>query len=342
MVRTKKLSQDEISQLVTLGREGMSYSDIAKRYNISRQSVSMWVRRDQETEDLSTPKPRKSSGRPRKLSKTSTRLLKRLITDKPTQSARELRLNNPGMLENVSERTIQRRLQIDCNMPSRRPAFKPLLTKTMKAKRVAFCKKYESWTTEQWSKIMFSDESMFKTIASRPKHVRRPPGSNRYDSKYTIKTVKHPESVMVWGSFCASGRGGLYFLPKNTTMNSESYISCLNDHLLTFFGIHRCEFFLQDGAPCHTSKKTKKWLADNKIPLMDWPGNSPDLNPIENLWNIMKNKVAKENTSSIEKLKTAILKVWIDFSTTYLENLAFSMPKRLQDVLKCNGEPTKY
>ena len=115
--------------------------------------------------------------------KISTRPLKRLITDQPMESGGKLRVNNHEMLSNVYERTIQRELQIDCNIPSRRRAFRPLLTKTMKAKRVSFCKKYERWTSEQWSNVMFSDESMFKTIASPPKHIRRPPGSNRYGSK---------------------------------------------------------------------------------------------------------------------------------------------------------------
>jgi transposase len=89
-------------------------------------------------------------------------------------------------------------------------------------------------------------------------------------------------------------------------------------------------------------KKTKKWLADKNIPLLDWPGNSPDLNPIENLWHVMKNEVARKDTSSIQKLKDAILQVWTNFSTSYLENLASSMPKRLQDVLQSKGEPSKY
>ena len=143
MAQTKKLSQDEISQVVALGREGRSYSDIGRQYKISQQTVSRWVRRDQDNEGLATLKSLKWPGGPRKLSKTSTLLLKRLISDNPTQSARELRITNPEMLSHVSERLIQRRLQIDCNMPSRRPASKPLLTKKMKAKRIAFCKKYE-------------------------------------------------------------------------------------------------------------------------------------------------------------------------------------------------------
>jgi hypothetical protein len=73
--------------------------------------------------------------------------------------------------------------------------------------------------------------------------VRRPSGSNRYDTKYTAKTVKHPASVMVWGCFSANlGRGGsIYFLPKNVTMNSERYKKVLEDHLLPSMLIHRYE-----------------------------------------------------------------------------------------------------
>jgi hypothetical protein len=63
--------------------------------------------------------------------------------------------------------------------------------------------------------------------------VRHPSGSNRFDTKYAAKTVKHPASVMVWGCFSANlGRGGIYFLPKNVTMNSEKYEKVIEDHLL--------------------------------------------------------------------------------------------------------------
>ena len=63
--------------------------------------------------------------------------------------------------------------------------------------------------------------------------MRRPEGSDRFDSRYTTKTVKHPDSVMVWGCFTGSvGRGGLFFLPKNVTMNGERYQDVLENHLL--------------------------------------------------------------------------------------------------------------
>jgi hypothetical protein len=85
---------------------------------------------------------------------------------------------------------------------------------------------------------------------------------------------------MVWG--CYTGAGGLLFLPKNTAMNGETYQKVLEDHLIPFMAFHRATHFLHDGAPCHTRKRIKQYLADKPFSIIEWPGNSPDLNPTEN------------------------------------------------------------
>jgi hypothetical protein len=138
-------------------------------------------------------------------------------------------------------------------MPPCIAAQKPLLTIKMKAKRIDFAKAYRHWTSEDWYKVMNSDESTFKCPRTTRVKVRRPKDSSRFDSHYTIKTVKHPNSVMVWGCFSGTlGHGGLYFLPINVTMNGERYQTVLEDHLLRFMELHGCTNFLQDGAtvPC--------------------------------------------------------------------------------------------
>jgi transposase len=72
-------------------------------------------------------------------------------------------------------------------------------------------------------------------------------------------------------------------------------------------------------------------------------GNSPDLNPIENDWNFLKNKRKSQDISSVLKLKEAILKMWTqDICTEYLSNLSSSMPRRLEAVIKKHKDMTKY
>jgi hypothetical protein len=78
--------------------------------------------------------------------------------------------------------------------------------------------------------------------------------------KFTQKTVKHPAKVMVWDCFSWQDRGGLEFLKKGEMMNSQRYLSVLEDKLELFMRIHKTSHFLQDGAPC--CKVMTKWSAN--------------------------------------------------------------------------------
>ncbi len=96
----------------------------------------------------------------------------------------------------------------------------------------------------------------------------------------------------------------------------------MEDHLLPFMAIHHCTHFLQDGALCHSSKRIKNFLSDKSFEVMDWPGNSPDLNPIENMWNHMKNKLQAEDNSLVPKLKETLIKMWTqDITLEYFSAL---------------------
>ena len=167
----------------------------------------------------------------------------------------------------------------------------------------------KDWTEEDWLKVEFSDESTFQQFRACSEIVRRPLGE-RFNPSFTKKTVKHPPSVMVWGSFDGSvGRGRLFFLPKGVSMNSSRYLEVLQDNLIPIFRVRRLSWFLQDSSPCHASKSTRAFLTNENIPVRPWPGNSPDLNPIENLREQMKKKVAEKEPSSFADLKNKILEV---------------------------------
>lgn len=152
-------------------------------------------------------------------------------------------------------------------------------------------------------------------------------------------------SIMIWGCISASGVGEIKVCEGR--MNSDSYIATLEDHLeasiVKLFEEDSPEYiFQQDNAPCHCSKKTKQWFSTNKIPLLDWPPQSPDLSPIENLWTILKRKVAAHKTPSKKVLKEVIFKEWQNISSDICHKLVATMPNRIKSVIKAKGGSIKY
>src|SRR6218665_39361 len=158
---------------------------------------------------------------------------------------------------------------------------------------------------------MLSDERTISQFYAFARHVRRPP-KQRFCSRYIVPTVKNAAKLMVWGAISAKGIGGLWFMPEGTTINAAVYLGILKEKLPRFLTIHDCDTFQHDGAPCHQAKVVKNWLGLNQVQfLARWPGNSSDLNPIENCWMILKRKVTEKNPSSLAALRQIITSVWV-------------------------------
>ena len=159
-----------------------------------------------------------------------------------------------------------------------------------------------------------------------------------------MPTVKHSQSIMVWGCFSGEkGRGGLYFFPNNKKMNVNLYLQVLEDHMLNFYNIHGSEVFMYDSAPCHKVRKVTRYLKQKQINIIEWPGNSPDLNPTKNCWHKMKKTMSEKKTTNLGTLKEELKKVWCqEMTAEYFRNLSDFMPKHLQMVIKNKGNMTKY
>ena len=126
-------------------------------------------------------------------------------------------------------------------------------------------------------------------------------------------------------------------------MNAQRYTGLLKNKLELHMTVHNCTVFMQDGAPCYRAKIVTQFLKSKKIQILDWPGNSPELNPVENLWTVLKNKVSERQPTNAKMLEQAIKKVWVrEMTTEYCQSLVESMPKRLEVVIKAKGGPTKY
>ena len=152
---------------------------------------------------------------------------------------------------------------------------------------------------------------------------------------------------MVWGCMTSLGVGYACCIVEYP-MKSELYTHILATsykETLEYFGLSNEEvIFQQDGDTKHTSKYTKKWLADNKIKYIeDWPANSPDLNPIEHLWHHVKLKLDAYNTKpkNMDEVWDRFDKEWNAFTKEDVEKYYESMPKRIEEVIKAKGGYTK-
>ena len=147
------------------------------------------------------------------------------------------------LLGDVSVSTVHRCIHDHLNFRSRRARKKPLLSLTHMQRRVVFAKTYTQWDMVKWQRVLWSDEACFYVSGQRGFNVYRRPGSDPLDPKYTSNTVRHPESLMVWGCFSYFGTGDLVILPRNEMMNQCNYLELLCDYLPGCFEKCRTDVF---------------------------------------------------------------------------------------------------
>ena len=315
---------------------------IAADLGLNHQSVNRIIKRYEETGSYYSD--RGNCHRPRKTDERDDRVLLRLSRDNPKASSSDL-ASELKAFHNISidSSTVRRRL-LENGRPAYRPIQCQLLTNAMKQKRLQWCREHEDWDIKRWSRVMFSDESSIELQPHRSQYVRRdigvPPSGDHFQA-----VIRHPVKVMIWSCISVYGTGRVHVVENS--MDANQYLRVLSERAVPqmreWFGSIE-GWFQQDLAPCHTAKRCAEFLQNQNVKVLEWPGNSPDLSPIENIWAVLKKRVNKQECKNKQDLINAVLNVWTRSNelNDMCEVLIASMPDRIKACIKAGGGPIDY
>ena len=145
-------------------------------------------------------------------------------------------------------------------------------------------REHSLWTIKDWEKVIFSDESQFCIAGNQSSAYVRRRTHEKFSPHCLKPTVKYPTKVMVWGYMSSADVVRLHIV--SGTVKAMEYIEILQNKLLPIardLSGNQSWVFQDDNAPCHRAKVVQKWFEDHTVNRMNWSGQSPDLNPIENL-----------------------------------------------------------
>lgn len=338
----KQLSSSKVQDATSQLRQGKSCRKVSQSLKISLSSVERI--RNKDKGNIPTLKPGRSS----KVSKRTRRYLAREFSKGELERLKDgQRLVQSVGGVHVWKQSILNYLRSE-DMGTFIKQRKPYLTEDHKKARYQFAKDHLKWTLEDWKNVMFSDETIISRIGSYGrKYYFKKKGDTSVRPHHIKKTKQGGGGkMMVWGCITYFGRGDACWIPGK--MNSVSYVEVLKDYVFAscdYYGIDRAKFiFQQDNAKIHTSKLTFDYIKKSNIPVMVWPPNSPDLNPMETVWSYLKLKLDRYSTEprNIDDLWDRVQDVWNDIPIEFIQRLYDTMPERVKELYACKGNAINF
>jgi len=337
----KPLSKLIVQEAISLFKQGKSIREVSGALHISISSAGRIKRRNKE--DLPMPK----FGRPYKVSKVTRRHIAREFDIGTLRTLKEGQ-REVELIEgiHVDERSIRKYLKTE-HLETYLKQRMPDLTDDQKKARYNFAKKHLHWTCEDWKKVMFSDEVTFSRIDDRvSRHYYKRPEEKTLRPHH-MKRAKQGGGgrMMVWGCVTYYGVGDASWIQGR--INSEAYIEILHDYVFSsrdWYNIDPANFIFQhDNSSVHTAYIVRNYIRKSKIPIMEWPPNSPDLNIIETIWAYIKDRLYKypKDAKDLNELWDRVQDIWAATPKDFIERLYKSMPAKMKAVVKSKGDHIK-
>jgi transposase/uncharacterized protein (DUF2267 family) len=342
----RSISKTRRDQVISLLKQGETVRDIARKVGVSPSTVNRIGQDECPDRNL------RKGGRPQALSDADKRYCVRMVTTGKVDNAvkvKKLLEKDYGVV--CSSDTIRRALRSSGLGAIEKPK-KPLLTKRNVRKRLAWCKAHRGWTIDDWKRVIWSDETKINRFNSDGRVWAWIRDGEKPQPKHVKVTVKHGGgSIMLWSALTYVGTGWMCKIDGN--MDKTLYKEILEDEQSQTIE-YACQklnlkchqmIFQHDNDPKHKSNLIKNYLAEQEYQVMEWPPQSPDLNPIENMWQLLKIRLNEFDTppKGMQELYERVTKVWYDVITEEdCKKVIESMPRRIEQCIKAKGYWTKY
>ncbi|KAK3518299.1 hypothetical protein QTP86_003718 [Hemibagrus guttatus] len=327
MAKTKELSKDTRNKIVDLHQAGKTESAIGKQLGVKKSTVGAIIRK-WKTYKTTDNLPR--SGAPRKISPRGVKMVTRTVSKNPRTTRGDLVNDLQRAGTKVTKATISntlRRQGLKSCSARRVPLLKPVHVQA----RLKFAREHLDDPEEDWENVIWSDETKIELFGKNSTCRVWKRKNAELHPKNTIPTVKHGGgNIMLWGCFSAKGPGRLIRVKER--MNGAMYREILSKNLLPSaraLKVKRGWVFQHDNDPKHTAQATKEWLRKKHFKVLEWPSQSPDLNPIENLWRELKIRVAQRQPQNITALEEICMEEWAKLPATVWKNLVATYRKRV-------------
>lgn len=338
----RHLTEFDKGRLVGMIEAGKSISWVASKIHVHRNTVKRWWYRYSSS---GATNRKEGSGRPKLTTESQNRHL--CVAVKRNRFTPLSRLYPTWRIAsnvNCSYRTA-RRIVFKAGLRARRPLIRIPLPPRNRRLRLEWAKSHIEWTIEQWSAILWTDESRFTLdYADGRVRVRRLRGERFSDCCIKEHDRHGGGSLMIWAGVWGSGRTPLVRI--NGTLDAQKYrtqivlpfiVPTVQDYHLTL---------QQDNARPHVARIVSQTLEENHVPILPWPSRSPDFSPIEHLWDELGRSVRHDcihpTPTNLNELMRMLEEKWNAISPETIRNAVLSMPSRLQQCLGSRGGHTNY
>lgn len=322
---------------------GLSYREIGRRVNCTAMTVMRVCRVWREEGRGARRRP---TGRPRRTTERQDRRFRQLALRDRFATTRQIAdqwFREEG--RPVTMRTLYRRIRA-FGLFSYRPRLVLPLTADHCRQRLNWCRERNHWEAE-WHNVVFSDESRFCLgMHDGRRRVRRRRGE-RHDIGFVVERHVHRTvGVMVWGAIAYGSRSPLLFI--RGSMTAARYVNeVLQATLLPYLDdrpLRPQVLFQQDNARPHIARQTMDFLQQAGVNLLPWPPRSPDLNPIEHVWDMMGRRLSNLHhpPQTLAQLIHEVQLAWNEVPQADIDHLILSVPRRVHECIQLRGRQTHY